>query len=79
MPAGHKAIHDVHVHIIGKSGRSVNLTTNRYIICRQRAGLGFVVIFSKRPAGHALKTPGLEYAIRRVQLYQDGLKLNGIH
>jgi hypothetical protein len=44
--------YDVHVHIIGKSGRSVNLTTNRYIICRQRAGLAFVVIFSKRPAGH---------------------------
>jgi hypothetical protein len=52
MPAGHKAIHDVHVHIIGKSGRSVNLTTNRYIMCRQLVGLGFVVIFSKRPAGH---------------------------
>jgi hypothetical protein len=52
MPAGHKAIHDVHVHIIGKSGRSVNLTTNRYVMCRQRAGLGFVVIFSKWPAGH---------------------------
>jgi hypothetical protein len=52
MPAGHKAIHDVHVHIIGKSGRSVNLTTNRYIMCRQRAGLWFVVIFSKRPADH---------------------------
>jgi hypothetical protein len=52
MPAGHKAIHDVHVHISGTSGRSVNLTTNRYIMCRQRAGLGFVVIFSKRLAGH---------------------------
>jgi hypothetical protein len=52
MPAGHKAIHDVHVHTIGKSGRSVNLTTNRYIMCRQRAGLVFVVIFSKRPEGH---------------------------
>jgi hypothetical protein len=44
--------YDVHVHTIGKSGRSVNLTTNRYIICRQRTGLAFVVIFSKRPAGH---------------------------
>jgi hypothetical protein len=59
MPAGHKAIHDVHIQIIGKSGRSVNLTTNRYIMCRQRARLGFVVIFSKRPAGHALKTPAV--------------------
>jgi hypothetical protein len=62
MPAGHKAIHDVDVHIIGKSGRSINLTTNRYIMCR-RAGLGFVVIFSKRPAGHALKTPALALCI----------------
>jgi hypothetical protein len=44
--------YDVHVHIIGKSGRSVNLTTTRYIMCRQRAGLAFVVIFSKQPAGH---------------------------
>jgi hypothetical protein len=35
------------------------MTTNRYIICRQRAGLAFVVIFSKRPAGHALKTPAV--------------------
>jgi hypothetical protein len=57
--------YDVHVHVIWKSGRSVNLTTNRYIMCRQRAGLAFVVSFSKRPAGHiwpaghALKTPGL--------------------
>jgi hypothetical protein len=59
MPVGHKAIHDVHEHIIGKSGRSVNLTTNRYIMCRQRAGLVFVVILSKRPAGHALKTPDI--------------------
>jgi hypothetical protein len=53
---------DVHVHIIGKSGRSVNLTTNRYIMCRQWTGLAFVVIFSKRPAGHALKTPVLEHS-----------------
>jgi hypothetical protein len=30
-------------------------------MCRQLAGLGFVVIFSKRPAGHALKTPAVEY------------------
>jgi hypothetical protein len=62
MPAGHKAIHDVHVHIIGKSGRSVNLTTNRYIMYRQLAGLGFVVIFSKRPAGHGkgLRGPRVE-------------------
>jgi hypothetical protein len=61
MPAGHKAIHDVHVHIFGKSGRSVNLTTNRYIICR-RAGLVFVVIFSKRPVGHGkgLRGPRVE-------------------
>jgi hypothetical protein len=43
--------YDIHVHIIGKSGRSVNLATNLYIMCRQLAGL-FVVIFSKRPAGH---------------------------
>jgi hypothetical protein len=56
------AIHDVHVQIIGKNGRSVNLTTNRYIMCRQRAGLVFVVIVSKRPAGHALKTPDVEDA-----------------
>jgi hypothetical protein len=54
--------YDVHVHIIGKSGRSVNLTTNRYIMCRQRAGLAFVVIFSKQPAGHALKTPALQHS-----------------
>jgi hypothetical protein len=62
MPAGHKAIHDVHVHIIGKSGRSVNLTTNHYIIYRQLAGLGFVVIFSKRLAGHGkgLRGPRVE-------------------
>jgi hypothetical protein len=53
--------YDVHVHVIGKSGRSVNLTTNRYIMCRQRAGIAFVVIFSKQPAGHALKTPGLQH------------------
>jgi hypothetical protein len=54
--------YDVHVHIIGKSGRSVNLTTNRYIMCRQRAGLAFVVIFSKRPAGHGkgLRGPRVE-------------------
>jgi hypothetical protein len=62
MPAGHKAIHDVHVHIIGKRGRSVNLTTNRCIMCRQRAGLVFVVIFLKRPAGHGkgLRGPRVE-------------------
>jgi len=29
------AIHDVHVYIIGKSGRSVNLTTNLYIMWKQ--------------------------------------------
>jgi hypothetical protein len=44
--------YDVHVHIIGKSGWSVNLTTNLYIMCRPWAGLAFVVIFSKQPAGH---------------------------
>jgi hypothetical protein len=62
MPAGHKAIHDVLVHIIGKSGRSINLTTDRYIMCRQRAGLVFVVIFSKQPAGHGkgLRGPRVE-------------------
>jgi hypothetical protein len=26
-----------------------------------------------------LKTPALEYAIKRVQVNQDGLKLNGTH
>jgi hypothetical protein len=54
--------YDVHVHIIGKSGRSVNLTKNRCIMCRQRAGLAFVVIFSKRPAVHAkgLRGPRVE-------------------
>jgi hypothetical protein len=54
--------YDVHVHIIGKSGRSVNLTTNRYIMCRQRAGLAFVVIFSKQPAGltKVLRGPRVE-------------------
>jgi hypothetical protein len=53
--------YDIHVHIIGKSGRSVNLTTNRYIMCR-RAGLAFVVIFSKQPAGHGkgLRGPCVE-------------------
>jgi hypothetical protein len=62
MPAGHKATHDVHVHIVGKSGRSVSLTTNHYIMCRQRVGLRFVVIFSKRPAGHGkgLRGPRVE-------------------
>jgi hypothetical protein len=50
--------YNVHVHIIWKSGRSVNLTTNRYIMCSKRVGLAFVVIFSRRLAGHALKTPG---------------------
>jgi hypothetical protein len=51
--------YNVHVHIIGKSGRSVNLTTNRCIMCRQRA---FIVIFSKRPAGHGkgLRGPRVE-------------------
>jgi hypothetical protein len=29
--------------------------------------------------GHALKTPALQYAIRRVRLNQNGLKLNGTH
>jgi hypothetical protein len=48
--------------MFGKSGRSVNLTINRYIMCRQRAGLAFVVIFSKRPAGHGngLRGPRVE-------------------
>jgi hypothetical protein len=78
MPAGHKAIHDEHVHIIWKSGRSVNLTTNRYIMCRQRAGLGFVVIFSKRPAGHGkgLRGPRVEDPCRKG-LQNGVLGLNG--
>jgi hypothetical protein len=49
--------YDVHVHIIGKSGRSVNLTTNRYIMCRQRAGLAFVVIFFKTAGGPRQRAP----------------------
>jgi hypothetical protein len=38
------------------------MTTNRYIMCRQRAGLAFVVIFSKRPAGQGkgLRGPCVE-------------------
>jgi hypothetical protein len=66
--------YSVHVHIIGKSGRSVNLTTNRYIMCR-RAGRAFVVIFSKRPAGHGkgLRGPRVE------DPYLNGLKLAYTH
>jgi hypothetical protein len=58
MPAGHKAIKTYMYTSLGKSGPSVSLTTNRYILCRQLAGLGFVVIFSKRPAGHGKELCG---------------------
>jgi hypothetical protein len=80
MPAGHKAINDVHVHIIGKSGRSVNLTTNSYIMCRQRAGLGLVVIFSKRPAGHGkgLRGPHVARGPRVEDPWCRGLRHNKV-
>jgi hypothetical protein len=34
---------------------------------------------AKGSAGHTLKTPALEYAIRGVQVNWDGLKLKGTH
>jgi hypothetical protein len=46
-----------YVHIIGKSGRSINLTTNRYIMCRQRAGIAFVVFFVKTAGGPRQRAP----------------------
>jgi hypothetical protein len=62
MPAGHKTLTYCTCTHNWESGRSVNLTTNRYIMWRQRAGLAFVVIFSKQPAGHGkgLRGPRVE-------------------
>jgi hypothetical protein len=63
MPAGHKAIHDVHVHIRQSDHKPLyNVQTT--------SGARFVVIFSKRPVGHGkglrgprVKTPDLHHLL----------------
>jgi hypothetical protein len=78
MPAGHKAIHDVHVHIIGKWPERQSDHKPLYNV-QTTSGARVCSYFFKTAGGPRVEDPALEYAIKRVQVNQDGLKLNGTH